>query len=263
MSDLISVADALALAEVQAGDPELIAGAQGLDREIRWAHVVAGSAAVGLLDGGELVLTTGAGWPREGDELARLSAALIDTGPAAVVIELGRFFTEPPAPLRAVCEEHGIPLIALHHEVRFVQITQRVHQRILAAQTEALAARAEVHAMLTELGLNRSPVDYVIERLADTLGTAVVLEDSSRRVVAWAGRPTAQVRGRRADRPPPGSPTRSRRGPTPTAPTSPRSTAGSACRSRRRVGAGAGSSRCPAPSTRRDGAPCSNSAHSR
>ncbi|WP_024357316.1 PucR family transcriptional regulator [Leucobacter chironomi] len=188
MSDLISVADALALAEVQAGDPELIAGAQGLDREIRWAHVVAGSAAVGLLDGGELVLTTGAGWPREGDELARLSAALIDTGPAAVVIELGRFFTEPPAPLRAVCEEHGIPLIALHHEVRFVQITQRVHQRILAAQTEALAARAEVHAMLTELGLNRSPVDYVIERLADTLGTAVVLEDSSRRVVAWAGR---------------------------------------------------------------------------
>ena len=188
MSDLISVADALALAEVQAGDPELIAGAQGLDREIRWAHVVAGSAAVGLLDGGELVLTTGAGWPREGDELARLSTALISTGPAAVVLELGRFFTEPPAPLLTACEAHGIPLIALHHEVRFVQITQRVHQRILATQTEALAARAEVHAMLTELGLNRSPVDYVIERLADTLGTTVVLEDSARRVVAWAGR---------------------------------------------------------------------------
>lgn len=187
MSGEISVADALGLAELRAGDPELLAGARGIDRGIRWAHVVAGSAAVSLLDGGELVLTTGAGWPRGGDELERLSTALLDTGPAAVVLELGRFFTEPPAPLLVACEGRGIPLIALHREVRFVQITQRVHQRILAAQTEALAARAEVHAMLTELGLNRSPVDYVIERLADTLDTAVVLEDSARRVVAWAG----------------------------------------------------------------------------
>ena len=38
------------------------------------------------------------------------------------------------------CEEHGIPLIALHHEVRFVQITQRVHQRILAALEKSLPA---------------------------------------------------------------------------------------------------------------------------
>lgn len=188
MQNSISVADALDLPEVLAGDPRVLAGSGGLDREIRWAHVVAGSAAVSLLDGGELVLTTGAGWPGSGAELERLSAALLDTEPAAVMLELGRFFADPPAPLLDACERRGIPLIALHREVRFVQITQRVHQRILATQTEALAARAEVHAMLTELGLNRSPVDYVIERLADTLGTAVVLEDSARRVVAWAGR---------------------------------------------------------------------------
>ena len=40
--------------------------------------------------------------------------------------------------------------------------------------------------MLTELGLNRSPVDYVVERLAATLGCPVVLEDSAHRVVAVA-----------------------------------------------------------------------------
>ena len=184
---LPSVADVLALPELEAGGPRVIAGSGGLERRVRWAHVVAGAESAALLDGGELVLTTGAGWPRAGDALAELSAALLDAGPAAVVLELGASFAEAPAVLVEACEARGIPLIVLARVVRFVQITQRVHQRILAAQNEALEARAGVHAMLTELGLNRSPVDYVIERLSETLRAPVVLEDSARRVVAWAG----------------------------------------------------------------------------
>lgn len=183
---LPTVADVLALPEVAAGDPRLIAGAAGVERRVRWAHVVAGTGAVALLDGGELILTTGAGWPQDRAALEEVAEALVGAGPAAVVLEVGGSFAKAPAVLVDVCERDGVPLIELHREVRFVQITQRVHQRILAAQNEALQARAAVHAMLTELGLNRSPVDYVIERLAETLRAPVVLEDSARRVVAWA-----------------------------------------------------------------------------
>ncbi|WP_053385501.1 PucR family transcriptional regulator [Leucobacter celer] len=188
----IAVRDALDLPEVRAGDPKLIAGSRGLDRGIRWAHVIAGVEAAQLLDGGELVLTTGAGWPGDEEGLETLSRELVEADPAAVVLELGRNFSSAPAQLAEACERRSIPLIALHREVRFVQITQRIHQRVLADQHEALAARAEVHSMLTELGLNRSPVDYVIERLADTLEAPVVLEDSARRVVAWSGSASAE-----------------------------------------------------------------------
>ncbi|KAM9864805.1 hypothetical protein ACIFOC_02551 [Leucobacter aridicollis] len=188
---LPSVRDVLGLAELTAGAPELVTGEVGLDRGVRWAHVVAGSDAPALLDGGELVLTTGAGWPdavaAPTAALSALVTALVDADPAAIVFELGSRFTEAPAPLVAACGERGIPLIVLHRVVRFVQITQRVHQRVLAAQNEALEARAEVHAMLTELGLNRSPVDYVVDRIAATLGAPVVLEDAGHRVVAWSG----------------------------------------------------------------------------
>ncbi len=184
---LPSVADIVELAEVRAGEPELVAGSGGLDREIRWAHVVAGHGAAELLDGLELVLTTGAGWPREPAALEAISRALTaagGTGVAAIVLELGAAFDRAPAELIRACDTHNVPLVVLHHQVRFVQITQRVHQRILAAQTEALQAREQVHAMLTELGLNRSPVDYVVERLAATLDAPVILEDSAHRVVA-------------------------------------------------------------------------------
>ncbi|TCK34318.1 purine catabolism regulator [Leucobacter luti] len=184
----ITVADALALPELRAGAPDLVAGKNGLERRLRWAHVVAGTGAFGLLDGAELILTTGAGWPSDAAALEDLAAALVGADPAAVVLELGANFSAAPVELIRACEERTIPLILLHREVRFVQITQRIHQLVLAAQTEALAARTEVHEMLTELGLNRSPVDYVIERLAETIGAPVVLEDSAEHVVAWAAR---------------------------------------------------------------------------
>lgn len=175
--------------EVQAGLPELVTGGRGVDREVRWAHVAAGTGVATLLDGGEFILTTGAGWPQSPEVLATVAEEFVTAGGlgvAAIALELGRNFEEVPEPLVAACTAHGIPLIALHREVRFVQITQQVHQRILAAQTKALRARADVHQMLTELGLNRSPVDYVVEQLALTIGAPVVLEDSARRVVAWA-----------------------------------------------------------------------------
>jgi len=190
---LPTVRDVLALPELQVGRPEVIAGSRGLDREIRWAHVAAGRSAATLLDGGELILTTGEGWPS--DPTARLELAEIlvtasgaadGRGIAALVLELGHAFTEAPHGLIHSCEAHGVPLIVLHREVRFVQITQRVHQRILAAQNEALRARADVHAMLTDLGLNRSPVDYVVEQLAETLDAPVVLEDPMHRIVAFS-----------------------------------------------------------------------------
>lgn len=185
-----SISDVLGIAELTAGAPELVTGDTGLERRVRWAHVVAGREAPALLDGGELVLTTGAGWPAgpgEAAELNTLMRTLVATDPAGIVFELGTHFDATPPALTEACIAHGIPLIVLHRVVRFVQITQRVHQRVLAAQNEALEARAEVHAMLTELGLNRSPVDYVVDRIAATLGSEVVLEDAGYRVVAWSG----------------------------------------------------------------------------
>lgn len=184
----ITINDVLQFPELEAGRPELAASAGWLGRTLRWAHVVAGRGAIALLEGGELVLTTGAGWPADGDGLTNVAAELVGADPAGVILELGGNYAAAPTALIAACERAHIPLIVLHGEVRFMQITQRVHQRVLAAQTEALEARAEVHAMLTELGLNRSPIDYVIERLAQTISAPVVLEDSAGHVVAWAGR---------------------------------------------------------------------------
>lgn len=183
---LPTAAELLALPEVQAGAPELAAGQHGLKRSVRWAHVAADTGIAKAVDGGELVLMTATAWPDDPRKQAVFTDELIAAGISAIALELGRGLDSTPELMIRSCNAHDVPLIVLHHEVRFVQITQRVHQRILSAQTEALQAREEVHKMLTELGLNRSPVDYVVEQLAATLGCPVVLEDSGHRVVAFA-----------------------------------------------------------------------------
>ncbi len=184
-SPLPSVAQVWSLPELQAGAPELAAGAAGLDRTIRWVHVASDSGIAGSVDGGELVLMTATAWPSDQHAQARFTDDLIAAGVTAIALELGRGLDEVPQVMIASCDAHRVPLIVFQREVRFVQITQRVHQLILDAHTAALEARSAVHEMLTELGLNRSPVDYVVERLAATLNSAVVLEDSAHRVVAF------------------------------------------------------------------------------
>lgn len=183
---LPSVAEVLELAELQVGNPTVDAGNAGLHREVRWAHVAADSNVAGSVDGGELVLMTAAAWPTGAEHQRTFTDELIAAGISAIALELGQELDRAPEAMIRSCDTHRVPLIVLHRQVRFVQITQRLHQRILARQTEALEAREDVHHMLTELGLNRSPVDYVVERLAATLGAPVVLEDSAHRVVALA-----------------------------------------------------------------------------
>lgn len=183
---LPTVGELLGYPEFLAGEPEVIATERALAVAVRWAHVVAGTSASALLDGGELVLTTGAGWPQHGAPLRELAESLVHAGVSAIVLELGATFHEVPRELREVATEHDVALVVLHREVRFVQITQRVHRRILAAQHEALQAREEVHRMFTELGLNRSPVDYMVEQMAATLQAPVVLENTAGHVVAFA-----------------------------------------------------------------------------
>ena len=180
------VQELIAMPEFVAGDPEIVATPRALEAQVRWVHVVAGMSAPGLLDGQELVLTTGSGWPESGPELARLVHQLCDAGISALVFEIGTRFADVPVEVRRVCTARDVALIVLHREVKFVQITQRIHRLILGAQNEALQAKQQVHTLFTELGLNRSPVDYMVEQIAATMDAPIVLENIAGHVVAWA-----------------------------------------------------------------------------
>jgi purine catabolism regulator len=181
---LPTVGEILALDAVVAGVPEVLVGDAALDARVRWVHVSDSAGVARLLNGGELLLSTGSGWPAEPGELRAFIAELVDVGIAGLVLELGVHYRYVPAVIVQAAAAHGLALAALHREVKFVALTEAVHRRIISEQTAALHARDEVRERFTALALRGAPADYIVQQLAQTLGAPVVLENLAHEVVA-------------------------------------------------------------------------------
>ncbi|WP_091226124.1 PucR family transcriptional regulator [Microbacterium sp. 3J1] len=176
--------DVLAEPAVQAGEPRVLVGGAALDVAVRWVHVSDSVGVARLLDGGELLLTTGAGWPVDDDLLADFASGLHRAGIAGIVFEVGARHAVVPQVVVDVCATVGLALVALTREVKFVAVTEAVHHALIAAQTHALRERQRLHELFTTLSLQGAPADVVVSETARTLGAPVVLENLAGEVIA-------------------------------------------------------------------------------
>ncbi|WP_460580875.1 PucR family transcriptional regulator [Humibacter ginsengisoli] len=181
---LPSIREVLRLEEVVTAVPEVLTGENALDRPVRWVHVSETADVTHLVKGGELILSTGVGWPTDAAAQRDFAARLVEAAIVGVVLELGHRFAEPPKAFTEAAARLDLPFIVLHREARFVAITEAVHSRVIADQMAALRARDEIHALFTQLSLRGSPADYIVAQVARVLGSPTVLEDLTHRVIA-------------------------------------------------------------------------------
>jgi purine catabolism regulator len=185
---LPTVADLLSLDVIRRGSPQVVAGTDGLGARVRWVHVLELADAAHLLQGGELVLTTGVALPAEPALLARYAADLASAGGAgvsALAVELGRRYVgKLPGALMRAAADSGLTLIAFEREVSFVEITEAVHARIIDAQLDELRASERLHEVFTELSVAGASTDEIVRQAAALAGRPVILADLSHRVLA-------------------------------------------------------------------------------
>lgn len=178
----LTVQDVLDLPATRVGSPQVVVGHRGLDRTVRWVHVGEAAQVSRFLEGGEVVLTTGATWP-EDDELTGHLEAILEAGAIALVLELGSCFEQVPPAAVEVFRRRDVPLVVLHHEVQFVAITEAAHRLLVANHLAELEARDHVLARFAELDAIGASSEMVIEEVAHLLSSPVVLEDVAHRVV--------------------------------------------------------------------------------
>jgi purine catabolism regulator len=186
-----TVREVLELDALRRGAPEVVAGAAGLGRPVRWVHISELADVAGLLHGGELVLTTGVMLPEDRAELAAYLDALADVQAAGLVVELGRRYADTlPRPLVRAAERRGLPLVALRTEVRFVAVTEAVHARVVDAQLARLRASDAVHQVFNELSVEGAEPQEVVREVARVAQAPAVLENLAHQVLAFdpAGR---------------------------------------------------------------------------
>jgi purine catabolism regulator len=184
---LPTLAQVLELEALRRADPRVLAGSAALDSRVRWVHVSEMSDIAHLLEGGELMLTTGIVLPESAAELARYIAELAAAGVVGLAVELGRRYKDAlPDELIEAAEAHGLPLIELRTETPFVAITQAVHTLILEARMQELIASDEAHRAFTALTLAGSGPQHVVDLVASMAGRPVIHENHLHQVLAYS-----------------------------------------------------------------------------
>ncbi|MET8983639.1 PucR family transcriptional regulator [Streptomyces sp. NPDC004539] len=183
----VTVRRALELPGLRSGLPEVLAGAEGLGREVRWVHAGEVPHIASLLKGGELLLTTGYGLGTRPAEQRAFVRTLAERGIAALVVELGPRFTRLPAALIDTARATGLPLAQLHREVAFVTVTEEIHTEIVNGHYALLQRAEEVHRLCTNALLGGGGIPQVLGILADFSGNPVFLETVEGRLLYAAG----------------------------------------------------------------------------
>jgi purine catabolism regulator len=183
----ITIAEALALPALRRGLPEVLSGHAALDRPIRWVHAGEVPNIATLLEGGELLLTTGMGLASRAAQQRAFIAELAERGVAALVIELGSSLQAIPDALREAAVQAGLPLVALRREVPFVRVTEAIHTELVNRQYGLLREGEQIKEALIAVMLDGDGLPELLERLSEVIGNPVFLQSARGRMLFHAG----------------------------------------------------------------------------
>mgnify|MGYP001358290151 CR=1 FL=1 len=117
----------------------LVAGEGGLEREIKWTHILEQPDIDAFINGGELILTTGSGLKFDHEEGIVHLDKMIDKHAAGVCIELGTHLDSIAPEIIDYANQHDFPIIVFEEIVKFVDITQDLHTEIINFHHKKLA----------------------------------------------------------------------------------------------------------------------------
>ncbi|MFF0988852.1 PucR family transcriptional regulator [Kocuria nitroreducens] len=179
--------------EIRTGVPDVLCGAEALDTPVRWVHIADTEHVGPLLEGGELVLSTGQSFRGSPGATRRFLDDLQSAGAAGAVVELvdadGQPATAAIEVLRAAARGRSLPVVLLTRTIRFVRVTQVAHRMVVGEQLARVERARRVHEVFTQLSLESASEQRIVDRTAELLAAPVVLEDVAHRVLAFQAAP--------------------------------------------------------------------------
>ena len=176
----------------------LVAGSQGLDREVHWAAVVDIPQASEWVRSGELLLTTFYGLRDDPRAQLALCEQLADKNLAGMVVATGKYVDHVPDEIREAANHSGFPIIELPWRIPFEDVVHVVSEHSINEQYQLLKQSLAIHRSLTRLVLNGGSLEDVARELCLLLRRPVEIDDISFAVLAEASGPGEVDESRRA-----------------------------------------------------------------
>ena len=154
---------------------KLRAGEQGLDRALRWVHVVDQPDMASWLREGTFVLTTGIGWGSDEVQHRFAVAQIAAAGAAGLLIAVGRFLPSIPESVVDEAQRHGMPLVEAPFALPFIDVTDRVQRQLIGEQYRILEQADSMHRALTAAALEAGDLGQIATRLSGLVGCDVAI----------------------------------------------------------------------------------------
>jgi purine catabolism regulatory family protein/PucR-like helix-turn-helix protein len=164
----------------------VLAGADGLDRPVRWVHISEITDPTPWLSGGELLLTTGLGVV-SGDGTGYVER-LAAHGLAAVGVGTGVGGVEVvPPEMAEAAERLGFPLFEVPYEVPFIALTEKAFTHIVNEQAATLQRAVAANERLERIVLSERGLEGIAGTLAGLVEGAAAVFDARGSVLARRG----------------------------------------------------------------------------
>jgi purine catabolism regulator len=150
------------------------AGELGLGRLVRWVHIIEVIQFETLLQGGEMILTTGAAFKNDTQLFMTYLDQLIHRKVSCLCIEMGHYLSEIPQAWRDAAEAHEFPLIIFPEAVRFIDITQDIHAQIINQHHQTLQDLEKISREFHRLTLSSQGVTQVLVLLQNSTKGQVI-----------------------------------------------------------------------------------------
>jgi len=177
-------------------EAEVIASESALQRVVRWAHIMEVTQVGHLLNGQELVLSTGIGWHDNESLSVAFLQQLIDCGASGLCIELGTYTSYTGTPMERMKQlalEAHFPLILFHKEVRYIDITQDLHAYFINRHHQMVSDLESLSARFNQLLLSGKGLNALLELLQETTRTQVALFPPEAEAIFVPGLPAGKT----------------------------------------------------------------------
>ncbi len=182
---MLTVKDALQMPVLASST--LVAGQEGLDKEIRWVHVVdMPDTNFEWHRKGVLLLTTGYALYKNPEQKKTLIPNLAKKKFAGMIFAVGRYFDEIPAIMQEQADRLKFPLVAAPADLLYINVTEALLGQIVNDRYQLLQESTRINEQLTQLVLEDANLDDLAVTLAHLLQRSITIESPSFRILAEA-----------------------------------------------------------------------------
>lgn len=166
--------DALQLPSLK--QAKVVAGADGLNRTIRWVDIVELPDPLPWVRSGDFLLTTGFNWPRGKEKIRSLIIELSKRGLTGLGLAVPQYFDNMPEAACIAADELQFPLIEIPWKVQFNSISEEILNSILTIQYKLQEQSEFIHQELMHIALDAKDLQDITFTLGMLIGRIVIIQ---------------------------------------------------------------------------------------